>query len=278
MKKTFHLFFLLIAILFFASCSDNSSSADENGDENSSSSEENSEKNIPADSIKIDENGFVDIGDLFNSIQENEKVVFIIRHAERESRVTKDAELTDEGKVQAFQLGEKIKSDDTIYFSHTDFVRTEQTCENIAKGRGQKDFIHDTVVEINSDWYIKNDSLKKVHLQNKDASNSKVLVSQWAFEGDFDDTFYDLKTKSEEIINKFLISDYNNMHKFRLICTHDEFLVPFTVYVTKGAIDYRFYDVNSRKWINYLSGIAIVVNDKNEIKFYPIKSMESGLS
>ena len=62
---------------------------------------------VDGDPVEVvpDTNGFADIGNVFQSVRCDEKVVFVLRHGEREPYVTKESALTEDGVLQAQSVG-----------------------------------------------------------------------------------------------------------------------------------------------------------------------------
>lgn len=235
---------------------------------------------VDGDPVEVvpDTNGFADIANVFKSVRCDEKVVFVLRHAEREPSVEKESPLTEEGVEQAKAVGAKLAGPENFKFTHTDFIRTENTCLNIAIGRGQASFPHDTNDVFQAGWYTK-DAAKRTEYNQADGYNSKKVISAWVFTDAFSDAFYDLAEKSEEIISTQLAKSYEEMPRFRVVCSHDDFVVPLVSYLTDKAINYRTYDmtiVPRPHWANYLSGAAIILNSAGERRTYAIKGLDSG--
>lgn len=236
----------------------------------------------PLIDIPIDNFGFADIGDVFKSVRCNEKVVFAVRHAERDiNDVSKEATITEDGVIAAQATGAKLVGGGDFSFSHTNFVRTEQTCMNISLGRGQANFVHDTVSFITGSWYVKDEEMYNGFMDTSTTKlNDKTLVSDWAYTGRFGEAFYDLKERSEEIISTYLAPSYEKMQKYHLVCTHDTFVLPMAVYLTDKKVLLKFHDKTvpaEKNWINYIAGVAIVMNDKNERRVYAVKGMDDGI-
>ena len=223
--------------------------------------------------------GFADIGNAFHTVAPDEKVVFILRHAERESGVGRESPLTDNGKLQAQSVGQKLISSDEFVYAHTAYVRTKETACNIALGRGQvqvcdDNFVSDTISELTGGWFVKDEDLRDSYVSNtgKD-TNTSVIVSLWAYDGEFADAFYDLEERSKEVINTYLIKDYAEMPKAKVIISHDEFVVPLIAWATNKTASIRYK--RGRWWVNYLTGLAIIVNSKNEVRYIGIKGLET---
>lgn len=234
--------------------------------------------NAEVTTVALDTNGFADIGDVFKSIRCNQKAVFVLRHGEREPYVTKESALTEDGVAQAVSVGAKLAGNGNFTYSHTDYVRTEQTCLNIAVGRGQTDFVHDTNDIFQASWFVKDSDKRKAYNEADGYSSNKVLA-EWAFTGAFSDAFYDLAERSEEMIATYLQPPAEGMGRFRVVCSHDEFVVPMVTYLTEAAINYRVYDVTivpKPRWANYLSGFALIYDSDGNRTVYAVKGLDNG--
>lgn len=229
--------------------------------------------------LVYDSIGFADIANAFHTVAPDEKVVFVLRHAERESGVGRETPLTENGILQAQSVGQKLVSADEFVYAHTAYVRTKETACNIALGRGQvqvcdDSFVSDTISELTGGWFIKDEDLRDFYVSStgKD-TNTSVIVSLWAYDGQFADAFYDLEERSREVINTYLIKDYAEMPKAKVIISHDEFVVPLIAWATNKTASIRYK--RGRWWVNYLTGLAIIVNSKNEVRYIGIKGLET---
>ena len=229
--------------------------------------------------LVYDSIGFADIANAFHTVATDEKVVFVLRHAERESGVGRETPLTENGILQAQSVGQKLISADEFVYAHTAYVRTKETACNIALGRGQvqvcdDSFVSDTISELTGGWFIKDEDLRDSYVSStgKD-TNTSVIVSLWAYDGQFADAFYDLEERSREVINTYLIKDYAEMPKAKVVISHDEFVVPLIAWATNKTASIRYK--RGRWWVNYLTGLAIIVNSKNEVRYIGIKGLET---
>lgn len=229
--------------------------------------------------LVYDSIGFADIANAFHTVATDEKVVFVLRHAERESGVGRETPLTENGILQAQSVGQKLVSADEFVYAHTAYVRTKETACNIALGRGQvqvcdDSFVSDTISELTGGWFIKDEDLRDSYVSStgKD-TNTSVIVSLWAYDGQFADAFYDLEERSREVINTYLIKDYAEMPKAKVVISHDEFIVPLIAWATNKTASIRYK--RGRWWVNYLTGLAIIVNSKNEVRYIGIKGLET---
>ena len=239
--------------------------------------------------ITFPQDDFTDIGEVYKNIQCNEKVVFMIRHGERSRNYSgKEAPLTDDGIEEATAMGAKLIGPDNFKFIHTGFVRTYQTALYAAVGRGQAQvtedgtaigFEADTVTQLTDGWFMK-DKEKRDEYQAADSTlkNVNVMYAMWAYDGKFSDVFYDLEERSQELLNTYVLNDVAHLPKYTLIASHDQLLMPLLVYLTQKQIDLRLHNTTApRNWLTFLAGVAIIVNDKNEVRYAPIKGGATGI-
>ena len=232
---------------------------------------------------------FTDIGDVYKGIQCNEKVVFMIRHGERSLNDSgKESPLTEEGVEEVLTMGQKLVGPEQFHFIHTGFVRTYQTTLYTAVGRGQAQvledgtaigFTADTITQLTDGWYLK-DKEKRNEYRDADPSlkNVNVMYAAWAYDSLYSDVFYDLKERSEELLNTYVLNDVANLPKYTLIASHDQLLMPLLVYLTNKQIDLKLHDPTPpRHWLTYLAGVAIIINDKGEVRYAPVKGGVTGV-
>ena len=258
--------------------------------------------------------------DVFNSLYDvlgctrsDEKVAIILRHAQRDiHKYGDDDGLIEVGRAQAKQVGEKLKklNLDDFYYMYTNVKRTAETAQIIAvnKGENVSSNINDwhkhsiaNLTEINQNlkesWYVK---------PNQNASNCKGGAS-WGWSSyskiayqEYDDdnnrqncenAFYPIDTRIEAFIENYFT--YEQMHKYTLAISHDQYLVPFVVTISNKQIhddvknskyDLRFHkhdrDINWQPdfnyWINYLTGVVLIVDSENNVIKLPVKALDDG--
>lgn len=211
---------------------------------------------------------FNSIDKVFASVKDSEKVVFLLRHGERGKDYSPAGLLTERGLLQSKEVGEKIKTEEEFFYASSSIARTQQTCENIALGREEKNYKRETWDILSGDWYEK--APEKV----EEIGRSWELVSKWAYEGGYDEAFYDLKTRSEEWLDS-LRARLPDMKRLNVLISHDFFVIGMTVFATDKKIDLRHWQ--NGKWINYLAGIAIIVSPNGKMRLEPVRGLESGV-
>jgi broad specificity phosphatase PhoE len=165
-------------------------------------------------------------------------------------------------------VGEKIGGGGQAFYAHSDYDRTKQTCENIAIGRGDE-FIHEEWGILNGDWYRKDiPALKRNGWDNWES------LSQWAYEGGKEEGFYNLEERSREWLDS-LKAHLPGMKRINVLVSHDYMVTPMAVYASDKQVDLHYW-VN-RKWINYLAGIAIIIDPQGNMRFKTVRGLDSGV-
>jgi len=221
-------------------------------------------------------NEFVDIQDVYESIKDDERVIFLLRHAERTDDTSKGGKLTDNGKKQSEEVGARLtKFKDDFVLGASEFLRSHQTVESIANGRGQKSDVHDTLPQLNDDWYTKNsDAVEKA---KGECGGGWEVTSKYAYTGAYSTganaAYYNLAERSVELIEDVLVKKYDK-EKFVLLSSHDKLMVPLVAYCSNLNIELKKYD--GGKWINYLAGVAIIIDKSGDRRYVAVRGLKSG--
>jgi hypothetical protein len=51
-------------------------------------------------------------------------------------------------------------------------------------------------------------------------------------------------------------------------------VVPLTAYGTNKKVNLRYFD--TKQWINYLAGVAIILGTDGTLRYVPVKGLSSG--
>ena len=243
-----------------------------------SSSSERSSSSAKAHSITLDQDGFATVADVYNSLLPEEKAVFIIRHSEREDAVAMETELTANGVKMAQDLGKSIKSDEEFSYITSGFVRTNETANNISIGRGEAILPKlITNYDITGNWFLKisADSLAK-HANSLGLKGSSVeLMAHWAYEGGYQDVFYELESRAGEFVQNVILKKLPKWNRVSIMVSHDIFVMPLTVFGSQQKVALKYY--KDYHWINYIAGVAVIVGADNSIRYVPIKGADSGV-
>lgn len=220
---------------------------------------------------------FADIQDVYESIKPNERVIFVLRHAERGDDTGKGGTLTSKGKNQSSDVGKKLtKFSEPFLLGASEFLRAHQTVEYIARGKGQQYDVRDTFPELNDDWYI-ND--REENDKVKDACGGGwQSFSKYAYTGDYTTgdkpAFHLLADRSVELIEDVILAKYSDpAQRFVMLSSHDKVMVPLVAYCTNLKANLKYYD--GGKWLNYLAGIAIIIDELGNRRYVPVKGLDS---
>lgn len=221
---------------------------------------------------------FTDIKDVYEGIKPNERVIFVLRHAERGDDTSKGGSLTDNGKAQSKAVGEKLtKFEEPFLLGGSEFKRAHQTVEYIAKGRGQQSDVRDTFPELNDDWYTFSQEANDKAKSDCNCGGWE-LTSKYAYTGAYTSgdkaAFYALDERSVELIVDVLLAKYNDpTQRFVMLSSHDKVMVPLVVYCTQGKVNLKKHD--GGKWLNYLAGVAIIIDELGNRRYVPVKGLDS---
>ena len=221
---------------------------------------------------------FVDIQDVYESIKDDERVIFVLRHAERGDDTSKSGTLTDNGKKQSEEVGARLKKfKEDFVLGGSEFLRAHQTVMSIAKGRGQSYDTRDTIPQLNDDWYTKNS--EEVEKAKSECGGGWEVTSKYAYTGAYSTganaAYYNLAERSVELIEDVLLKKYTK-EKFVLLSSHDKLMVPLVAYCSNLQIPLKKYD--GGKWINYLAGVAIIIDKSGNRRYVAVRGLKSGFA
>lgn len=219
--------------------------------------------------------GFTDLVQVYADLKADEKVVFIIRHSERTNDTGPSGHLTDNGKKYARDLGARIAKVGTedFYFGYSGYTRTYETCENIAQGKGQANYSIEQLSYMNGDWYVKDAAKADAYVDSD--GGGWVVYSKYGFTGAYPDAFYDLETRSEQLLKDEILANIAGMKRVNVMCTHDYLVVPLLAYTTDGHANVRYFE--KYRWVNYMAGVAMIISADGSVRYVPVKGLETGI-
>ena len=236
----------------------------------------------PTLAVTPDSNGFYYVADIYKALPATSKVVFVLRHSERGASEGQESQLTENGVQMAQKLGADMLSEESFFYASTDFIRTRETCNNIAIGRGEAGYHTYTWSGINGGYFVKVPTDELDTLLKKRGGSWKNL-SQWAYGATItnrfvanviDDFMYDLFERGHRFVNEVVLLNLPGWKRVNFLVSHDILLEALTVYATNRQIDLKFYD--GGKWINYMAGIAVVVNEAGAVSLFPVRGADLG--
>ena len=232
---------------------------------------------IPAE-VSLDKDGFATVADVYKSLSPTEKAVFLIRHSEREDDVAIETELTANGVKMAQDLGKTLKSDEEFSYITSGFVRTNETANNISKGRGEATLPKlITNYDITGNWFLKisADELAQYGTNLGMRGGSVELMSHWAYGEPYPDALYELAPRAQEFMQSVILKNLPKWKRVSIMVSHDIFVMPLAVFGSGGKVALKYYE--DYHWINYIAGLAIIVDAQNNLRYVPVKGAESGV-
>ena len=136
--------------------------------------------------------------------------------------------------------------------------------------------IRDTFPELNDNWYEKDHEASEK--AKSECGGGWELTSKYAYTGAYttgsNPAFYKLDERSVELIVDVLLAKYNDpSQRFVMLSSHDKVMVPLVAYCTNFKVNLRKYD--GGKWLNYLAGVAIIVDELGNRRYVPVKGLDS---
>ena len=218
---------------------------------------------------------FVQARDFFKGILPDERVFFLVRHAERDHIKPTDADygahvgLTERGREQALSLGQCISADGDMVFYSSPVGRCVETAQFIAKGRGLEN-AHVEPLESLGNFFVQDyDEFTKVlragfyegiceWLQNEREGKPRKEI----------EAFCPLASRSEEMLAMML---EKGSERFNIFATHDAWSVPCLAHFCGMSF-------TPQRWMNFLTGMAVVTDESGKVvrRIVPVTGLETG--
>ena len=245
--------------------------------------------------------------DINEILEEDDKVAIVIRHAERGSSTSQEAELTENGIQQATDLGEdmqqsSISANDAHYFA-TDYIRTKHTAELIAANRGDSDYECSTPYSLIDTSLASTTIFAEAFIPNTD---TPYWTDTWRLLGDYcsnptnlastqlEDVFElepdgEIWTDAEKIsktraqlranAQTFIQQIIHNCDKtLNVFVSHDHYLGPMITYASmvNSVPSLSPYLLTNSHWVGYLAGVAIIIHANGTYEIVPFKGNGTG--
>lgn len=210
---------------------------------------------------------FQNLPEVYAGVKADEKVVFILRHARRTFDTSKEGHLHDVGVTQAQTLGAALVSAEPFFYGYSEYTRAKETAENISIGRGDAAFNSILIPALNNEWFIKDSAT--VHADGADANR---VLSRWAYTGEKPEGFYDMAERSVEIITQEILPKVPADARVSVFISHDQLVGTLSIYCTNKLVDLKYYE-SKQKWIDYLQGVAIIVDKSGNRRYVPVNGL-----
>ena len=234
-----------------------------------------------------DADGFYDMGDVYKAVPKTSKIAFVIRHSKREkNNLGTESSLTPIGIQMATTLGEKLASDESFYYSSTNFLRTRATCEYIAAGRGETGVEVVTWSGINGSYFLTVPSDTLDALVAKKGGNPKY-IALYSYGEPFAgkvpaavasvvvNYFHDFYPRGNQFINEVILANMPTWKRVSILVSHDMLVEPLIAFVSDRTVDLKAY-TSPFRWVNYLSGIAVIVDEAGAVTALPVRGDSVG--
>lgn len=228
--------------------------------------------------VSLDENGFATVADVYHSLSPTERAVFIIRHSEREDDVAIETELTENGIKMAQELGATLKSNEEFTYVTSGFVRTDETARQISIGRGEASLPKlITNYDITGNWFLKISAEELASYATKLGmqGSSVELMAHWAYGEAYPDALYDLDPRAQEFMETVILKNLPKWKRVTLMVSHDIFVMPLTVFGSEKKVALKYHE--DYHWINYIAGLAVIIDENNNLRYVPVKGADSGV-
>ena len=230
-----------------------------------------------------DADGFYDMGDVYKAVPKTSKIAFVIRHSKREkNNLGTESSLTPIGIQMAQTLGAKLVGDEPFYYSSTNFLRTRATCENIAAGRGETGIEVVTWDGINGSYFLTVPSDTLDALVSKKGGNPK-FIAMYSYGADYPAAlaptlstyFHDFFPRGTQFLSEVIVPNMPNWKRVSILVSHDMLVEPLIAFVSNRTINLKVFE-NPFRWVNYLSGIAVIVDEAGAVTALPVRGDEVG--
>lgn len=234
--------------------------------------------------VAPDEDGFYDMGDVYKALPQTSKVAFVIRHSKREKKNTgTESQLTPIGIQMAQTLGTKLVSEESFYYASTNFIRTRETCKNIAIGRGEGDVDVVTWDGIDGGYFLTVPSDTLDALVSSRGGNPRY-IAQYSYGVPYTNAevaavipsyFYDFFERGNQFVNEVVVANMPSWKRVSILVSHDMLVEPLIVLASNRTINLRIYESPFR-WVNYLSGIAVILDEAGSVTVLPVRGADVG--
>lgn len=222
---------------------------------------------------------------------DGDKLIYVIRHAERDSDSSSTTDINSTGVSRATGIGQllaygnapsstesgvtiTIEANNAHYFAN-DLVRCKHTAQCIALGRGDTDSSADDYSGVTEEAellygyrYLKSHpdsgttNLLKKYCNNPDELTETELAyigvetteeARAKLISDTHQFINEIIAKADKTLNFFITSDY------------------FVGCMQAGVTKYGYDQTNNNPWVNWCSGVAIVVHPDNTYDAFAVK-------
>ncbi|MCQ2225610.1 MAG: hypothetical protein MJZ14_07810, partial [Paludibacteraceae bacterium] len=200
--------------------------------------------------------------DLYYGLKEGDRIIYIIRHSERDENCSgKECDLNSNGVTLAQNVGKnyvsgKAGANQSYYYGSTEYPRCKNTSYLVAINRGDteissKEAINNPIAVIDQKYIVGSES-------NWD--NIAKYYGQYPSETD---------KAATTMINT--LCQLTEGKTFSWFTSHDFLTVPLCGWASNGGLNFA-----RPNWMNFMSGIAVIVHPNGSWEVYPVRNLENG--
>ncbi len=198
--------------------------------------------------------------DIYANVKPTDRIIYLVRHSKRGKDYSSTGGLTPNGKLWAKQVGEHyvggIAADRTFYGS-TSVTRCKETSYCIAMGR------NDSSLTSIDDVFNPVSVIDGSYIVGSTSGMSNICKY-------YDNNASCVGTKATEVINTLCAMTVGK--KFSWFTSHDYLTIPLVEWTSNKKIDF----VSNKTWINFMSGVAIIVHKDKTWEVYPVRNLDDG--
>ena len=198
--------------------------------------------------------------DIYANVKPTDRIIYLVRHSKRGKDYSSTGGLTPNGKSWAREVGEHYVggiAGNKTYYGSTSVVRCVETSYYVAMGRNDSsiasmDDIHNPVEVIESSYIV-------------GSTSGMSNICKY-----YDNNASSVGTKATEVINTLCAMTVGK--KFSWFTSHDYLTIPLVEWASNKKIDF----VSNKTWINFMSGVAIIVHKDKTWEVYPVRNLDDG--
>ena len=215
------------------------------------------------------------VEDVYKSIKNGDRVIFLVRHSERINDCTAEWWLTERWVNLAQWVWSKLQwapfgDTSTDFYWSSSVKRTVQTSYYVWESRGSKVLKN----PIDSDNWSEYE-----YVNHSDDINSVVY---WEYFSDWNEysSIENLYEENKDVVNEkalktiITLCELTQWHPFSWITTHDWFTLPITERATDENLT---FSQSKYQWPNFMQWVAIIVHPDWWWEIYPVRSLEMGM-
>ena len=198
--------------------------------------------------------------DIYAAVKPTDRIIYLVRHSKRGKDYSSTGGLTPNGKLWAREVGEQYAggiAGNKTYYGSTSVVRCIETSYYVAMGR------NDSSITSMNDINNPIEAIESSYLVGSASGMSNICKY-------YDNYATSVETKATELIKALCTMTVGK--KFSWFSSHDYLTVPLVEWVSDKKIDF----VSNKTWINFMSGVAIIVHKDKTWEVYPVRNLDKG--